>query len=624
MSNFRICLAGIAVFVMLFTSCSKEDGNLLQDQKAEKATLSFGAILNDLANTRSSSKQSLDDLPECSDEDPFYVMIILSQDGSNVVGSVEAPFRVNLASNQIFTVEAPELELDPGEYSLDYFAVYSEAGELIWLAPSGGIFEEYFDNPMPMLIDLNAGVKKYIEVSVLCFDDRFVNEYGYLFFDLVTTQAIEFCVFGNYCDETGRHYPAEFSVSVWNYSNGAQGALLHSNLSNTVELNDDGDYAGTTVCMALPDTAGLNEYYFEITIRNSDAYGAVTEEVIRSGVISDDDVRALFDGDDNTDYFHFRHGACNLDDSPNLFQEGGGNGGEPGECNPNDPNADCDNDGVRNELDQCPGTPPGTDVDEVGCEAITVPGRDVVVFNDINIFDNDAMADLDNVRLVQNLVTYTTSGSRNNGDVVMMDRGRDARCFSNTECNNNGWSTMRDVITDEGYTISDVFSTAGSLTNIPSNVKVVFLVMPTKAYTVEEINTFKSFAAQGGRIIIMGEHSFFYLHIDVQNQFLLNMGAVLHNTGGALDCNYTTIPNTSNRVHPIMEGIDELTIACASVIEPGPNDFPLFYDTTNTHVLAGVAKIDSTPISELKSQIDSKRGQSPTEEIPNPSSSTGF
>ena len=620
MRKFRICLAGIAVFAMLFSSCSKEDGNLLQDRDTQKATLSFGAVLNDLANTRSSTKQSLEDLPECSEEDPFYVMIILSQDGNNVVGSMEAPFRVNLASNQFFTVEAPELELTPGEYSLDYFAVYSEAGELIWLAPSGGMFEEYFDNPMPMLIDLNAGVKKYIEVSVLCFDDRFVNEYGYLFFDLVPTQAIEFCIFGNYCDETGRHYTAAFSVSVWNYSNGTQGALLHSNLSNTVALNDDGDYAGTTVCMALPDTTGLNEYYFEITLRNSGAYGEVTEEVIRSGVITDADVRALFDGDDNTDYFHFRHGACNLDDSPNLFEEGGGNG----ECDLNDPNADCDNDGVRNELDQCPGTPPGTDVDEVGCEAITVPGRDVVVFNDINIFDNEAMADLDNVRLVQNLVTYTTTGSRNNGDVVMIDRGRNAVCFSNTECNNNGWSTMRTVITNEGYTISDVFSTSGSLTDIPSNVKVVFLVMPTQAYTVEEINTFKSFAAQGGRLIFVGEHSFFYLHIDVQNQFLLNMGAVLHNTGGALDCGYTTIPNASNRVHPIMEGINELTIACASVIEPGPNDFPLFYDTTNTYVLAGVAKIDSTPISELKLQTVSKRGQVPTENISNPSSSSGY
>ncbi len=624
MRNFRICLAGIAVFAMLFTSCSKEDGNLLQDRDVEKATLSFGAILNDLANNRSSTKQSLDDLPECSDEDPFYVMIILSQDGSNVVGSMEAPFRINLASNQFFTVEVPELELTPGEYSLDYFAVYSEAGELIWLAPNAGLFEGFSDNPLPLLINLNAGVKKYVEVSVMCFDDRFVNEYGYLFFDLVPTQAIEFCIFGNYCDETGRHYPAAFSVSVWNYSNETQGALLHSNLSNTVALNNDGDYAGTTVCMALPDTAGLNEYYFEITLLNSDAYGAVTEEVIRSGVITDDDVRALFDGDDNNDYYHFRHGDCNLADSPDLFEVGGGNGGEPGECDPNDSNADCDNDGVINSVDECPDTPAGTDVDTVGCEAITVPGRDVVVFNDINIFDNGAMADEDNVRLVQNLVTYTTSGSRNNGDVVLMDRGRNARCISNGECNDNGWSTMRTVIANEGFSISDVFSTSGSLTNIPSNVKIVFLVMPTQAYTVEEINTFKSFAAQGGRLIFVGEHDRFYLNIDVENQFLLDMGAVLHNTGGALDCNYTTIPAASNRMHPVMEGVDELTIACASVIEPGPNDFPLFYDTTNTYVLAGVAKIDSTPITELRPANTTKRGLAPSENISNPSSSTGY
>lgn len=607
---------------MLFTSCSKEDGNSLLEPDAEKATLSFGPILNDLANNRTSTKQSLDDLPECSGEDPSYVMIILSQDGSNVVGSTEEPFRINLATDQLFTVEVPELELTPGEYSLDYFAVYSEAGEMIWLAPNGGMFEEYFDNPMPLTIDLNAGVKKYVEVSVLCFDDRFVNEYGYLFFELDTNEAIEFCIFGNYCDETGRHYPAEFSVSVWSYSNGTQGDLLYGNMSNTVELNDAGDYAGTTVCMALPDTAGLNEYYFEITLLNSDAYGTVTEEIIRSGVITDEDVRDLFDGDNNNDYYHFRHGDCSTGDTPDLFEEGGG--GEPGECNPNDPNADCDNDGVINSVDECPGTPPGTDVDTVGCEAITVPGRDVVVFNDINIFDNNAMEDEDNVRLVQNLVTYTTAGSRNDGDVVMMDRGRNARCISNGECDDDGWATMRTVITNEGYTISDVFSTSGSLTSIPSNVKVVFLVMPTVAYTVEEINAFKSFAAQGGRLIFVGEHELFYENIEVENQFLLDMGAVLHNTGGALDCTYTTIPEMSNREHPIMEGIDELTIACASVIEPGPNDFPLFYDTTNTYVLAGVAKIDSTPINERRPQVVTKRTLAPTENISRPSSSTGF
>src|SRR5690606_21044173 len=438
------------------------------------------------------TKQSLDDLPECSNEDPSYVMIILSRDGNDVVGSLDAPFRVNLATNQLFTVYVPELELIPGEYSLDYFAVYSEAGDLIWLAPSGGMFENYFDNPMPLTIDLRAGVKKYVEVPVICYDSRFVNEYGYLFFDINTNEAIQFCIFGNYCNENGRHFPAEFSVSVWSYSNGARGNILYENMSNSVELNDAGDYAATTVCMYLPDTSGQDEYYFEITLLNSDAYETVTEEVIRSGVITDADVRSLFDGDNNNDHYHFKHGGCNMDDSPNFFEEGGG---QPGECNPNDPNADCDNDGVPNQVDACPGTPPGTDEDEVGCEAITVPGRDVVVFNDINIFDNTAREDEDNVRLVQNLGTYATTGSRNNGDVVMMDRGRNARCISNGECTDSGWATMRSVIVGEGFTISNVFSTSGSLTDIPSDVKIIFLVMPTISYTVEEINTLKTFAA---------------------------------------------------------------------------------------------------------------------------------
>ena len=620
MKNFRTFLAGIAVFALLFTSCSEEENNLI-DPDRKKATLSFGALVEDLAN-RMSTKQSINDLPECSDEDPSYVMIILSSGGNNVVGSIAEPFRVNLVTNQLFTEYVPELELTPGDYSLDYFAVYSEAGDLIWLAPSGGMWGDYFDNHMPLSIDLRAGVKKYVEVPVLCYDQRFVNEYGYIFFDINTNEAIQFCIFGNYCDENGRHYPAEFSVSVWNYSNGTQGSLLYGNMTNTVELNDAGDYAGTTVCMYLPDTSGLNEYYFEITLLNSDAYGNVTEEIIRSGVISDEDVRSLFVGDNNAEYYHFQHGNCNSGDSPDLFEEGGGN---PGECNPNDPNADCDNDGVPNQIDECPDTPAGTDVNTVGCEAITVPGRDVVVFNDINIFDNEAMKDEDNVRLVQNLVNYTTSGSRNNGDVVMMDRGRNARCFSNGECNNTGWSTMRSVITNEGFTVSDIFSTSGSITNIPSNVKVIFLVMPTLSYTVEEINTLKAFAAQGGRIIFVGEHEQFYLHIDVENQFLLDMGAVLHNTGGYLDCSYTTIPAASNREHPIMEGIDELTIACASVIEPGPDDFALFYDTTNTYVLAGVAKIDSTPLNDKAVMNNAaRRTPAPKENIPNPSSSTGF
>lgn len=319
MKKFQILLLALGMCLAM-TSCSKDEV-LNKDVAAQKASISFEAILQDLEANRLASKQSLDELPECTDDDASYVMIILTQDGVNVVGTQEQPFRIDLVANQIFTEEVPELELDPGTYSLDYFGVYNEAGELIWLAPNAGLFAEYLENPMPIAIELNVGVKKYIEVSVICFDDRFVNEYGYLFFDLDTAQAIEFCVFGNYCDETGRHYPAAFSVDIWSYSNGETGTQLYTNVVNTVAINDAGDYAGSPLCFALADTAGLDEYYIEIGLLNSDAYGAVTEEVIRSGVITDEDVRNLFDGDDATDYFHFREGACNLNDSPMLFDD---------------------------------------------------------------------------------------------------------------------------------------------------------------------------------------------------------------------------------------------------------------------------------------------------------------
>lgn len=341
MKSLKFYLVSLTICFLFTTSCSKDD-NVLNETKKETASLSFEAVLNDLAtkHNSSSSRQSLGDLPECSDDDPSYVMIILSQDGTDVVGTEAAPFRVDLTPNENFTVEVPELKLAPGEYSLDYFAVYNDMGDLIWLAPSGGMFSSYFDNPLPMPIALGAGVKKYVDVSVMCFDQRFVNEYGYLFFELDAVEAIEFCIFGNYCDETGRHYPAAFSVDVWTYFDGAPGSQIYSELTNSVTMNNDGDYSGTNVCIALPDTPGLNEYYFEITLLNSDAYGDVTEEVIRSGVITDEDITNLFDGADATDYYHFREGACNMDDSPNLFEAG--NGGELGECDPNDPNTDCE------------------------------------------------------------------------------------------------------------------------------------------------------------------------------------------------------------------------------------------------------------------------------------------
>lgn len=309
----------MAIMSLIFSSCSSDDVGSQKDLNSEKATISFGALLNDLVNNQSATKQAVPEIPACSDEDVVYVEIVLSNASGNVVGSPGDPFRIDLVAGQLFTEEVPELELDPGDYSLDYFVVYDGNGNATWVTPmAGSPLANFVNTPLPIAIDLRAGVKKYVDVPVLCFDDRMVNEYGYLFFDLVPGMAIEWCVFGNYCDETGRHYPAAFSMDIWSYENGQMGAQLYSNLTNTVELNDAGDYAGTPVCVALPDSDGLDEYYVEITLLNSDAYGTVTESVIRQGVITDEDVRSLFSGDDAVDYFHFREG-CTGEDSHDFF-----------------------------------------------------------------------------------------------------------------------------------------------------------------------------------------------------------------------------------------------------------------------------------------------------------------
>jgi hypothetical protein len=46
----------------------------------------------------------------------------------------------------------------------------------------------------------------------------------------------------------------------------------------------------------------------------------------------------------------------------------------------------------------------------------------------------------------------------------------------------------------------------------------------------------------------------------------------------------------------VTQGMTEVLVGCASVIQLGPEDFALFYDLSNSRVLAGVAKIDTRPI----------------------------
>lgn len=347
MKNFRNYLACLTVFALIFTSCSKDETP--SGESGEKASLSFGAIVNDLASKASNKQSDVADLPECSDDAAAYVEIVLLEGGTAVVGTMENPYRVDLVPGQIFTEEDAELELEPGTYTLDHFSVYNAAGDLLWLAPKGGVLAEFVDNALPLTIPLGAGVKKYVDVSVLCYDDRDVNEYGYQFFELDASEWFEFCLFANYCPPNGRHYPARYSVDV-----SVDGVPLYTDMENVVGVNEDGDNYAEALCFPLPNISDYADDFdyitYTVTLLDWEGvYDAVDGQTI-THTLSREDIEANFDGANNVDYEHLRFGC---DDGPG--------GGEciPGTPTPGDADGDCLPDGE----DPCPQVPTDTDMD---------------------------------------------------------------------------------------------------------------------------------------------------------------------------------------------------------------------------------------------------------------------
>ena len=395
MKNFKYYFSAIAIFAMLFSSCSKEDNpSVVVDQ--EKATLSFASALNDLMDN--ATKQAVGDelIPLCSDDAPAYVHVVIS--GDENVGSMGAPHMIPVNETPIeedgemvyFTKESAELELVPGEYQLDYFAVYSEDDMLIWIAPTtDGDLADFVDNSLPIDITLGAGVKKYVDVEVLCFDDRLVNEYGYLFFDIIGKEAFEFCFFANYCDDNGRHYPARYSVDIWLEG---EDDLLYSGVINNTDTTGE-DPSAEPLCFALPNIASYGddvEYiHYEITLLDwDDVYGTVGDYT-ETGSLSRNMIEANFDGDDNIDYHHIRFNCGDTpppaddddDDVPNdddncpnvynpdqLNSDGDSHGDACDNCpfDDNEDQADADQDGVGDVCDQCPGEDDTIDEDDNG------------------------------------------------------------------------------------------------------------------------------------------------------------------------------------------------------------------------------------------------------------------
>jgi hypothetical protein len=374
----RKYLAIVAVFSLFFTSCTKdEEGTLNNDPGSESfAELSLGATLNDFVN-RAAVKQSI---PDCSSEAPAYAHIELTHNaGTDLEGVINVNVPILSEDGSFFTDYEEDLKIPVANaddktatVSVTTFLVYDgdpdDAGStVIWAAPATtSEYGAFVNQGLPYNFPIRAGSKKYVDIEVLCFDDREVNLYGYQFFDLVPEVLHEVCIFANYCDDDGRHYTANYSLEVI-YTGGDEDRTLYTSMDLPEDSygfdEDTGDYYADPFCFAVPapmfDETSTTEYIRIIaTLSNWEGnYPTPAEEEIVLNLTWSQIMESVRE-DGTIDYFHILF--CDDDDDP-----GNGNGEE---CDPQDPAADCDNDTIPNGQDNCPATPntDQADLDEDG------------------------------------------------------------------------------------------------------------------------------------------------------------------------------------------------------------------------------------------------------------------
>ena len=373
----------LAIFALLFTSCSKEEGTSPgDDPNVQSVELTFGALLNDLANRAAEvNKNHFDQVPDCSDADPAVARINFSYGGNEYQTDVE----ILSDESGYFTAYSEDLIIPVAnngmvEVSLDGFRVYDGdpdgGGNLIWIAPISseeGEFDGYVDNPLPFTFEVRDGTKPYIDVEVLCYDRRMVNEYGYPFFDLVPGKLYPVCFFANYCPSPeGRHYVGNYSVELF-YDDGENRIPLYSEPQTPVVGEDGGVYFADPLCLVIPESPFEDpdqDYLFYVVtpLDWPGSYGDIDNTPLPEVGLSWTDVdEKLNDDGETVEYFHLFIGCePDIEDCPLTPEQ------DPdGDCQPNDcigpecdncpdvnnpDQADADQDGVGDACDNCPDT----------------------------------------------------------------------------------------------------------------------------------------------------------------------------------------------------------------------------------------------------------------------------
>ncbi|MFV8224427.1 thrombospondin type 3 repeat-containing protein [Christiangramia aquimixticola] len=377
MRTIKTYMACMVTLLLLVTSCTKDEtlgsnGEISKDV----AVLYLGPVLDGLNQNR----QQEQDIPECSDADPAFAQISLVYGPNNT--PVNVMVEVLMDNDGWFTAYDDELEIpvvngNSVDITLTDFLVRKDnagqPGDVIWVAPKkNSEFAKFVSNPLSREFSLRAGSKNYVDVEVICYDDRDVNLYGYQFFDITPVPLTKFCVFANLCKTpNGRDYVANYSFDLYSYSGAVaeQNPMSNASLYKAIALDEmpntgkDGDtYYADPLCLAIPEGDPENPdrpyLYYEITAENWPGYYGGTPNISQSGYLTWNQVKALLDkdGDDTTvDYMHFFLN-CPGGGDPTCLLDTDGDGVRDcdDKCPGSDDNADQDGDNIADGCDNCP------------------------------------------------------------------------------------------------------------------------------------------------------------------------------------------------------------------------------------------------------------------------------
>jgi uncharacterized protein YjdB len=213
-----------------------------------------------------------------------------------------------------------------------------------------------------------------------------------------------------------------------------------------------------------------------------------------------------------------------------------------------------------------------------GCSRVTIraipsDGADLVVINDLNAFDDIIISEANNATFFKNLVAFTPVGARAAATKVLFQYGHGSQCALDF-CSPSVTTQLRAGFASVGITAS-INDNSAFVGVIPSDVRVVFLMVPTTHYSVTEVNNLKSFAAGGGRIVFIGEQSGYYLGTAVENALFPQLGSEMSISNGQVACSNSAIDAAHIRSHSTTTGVSSLTLPCSAGMSLGPNDYAI-------------------------------------------------